>query len=115
MTLPHSPDQVDALRSRLTARRKELAQRLGRVDRDLRHQSAPLSADLDEQAVERTNDDVLDAISMAVREELEQIDTALSRLAAGQYGRCSVCGAGIEPGRLVAVPYTNTCSHCVDG
>ncbi len=115
MTLPQSPEQVDALRSRLTARRSELAQRLGRVDRDLRHQTAPLSADFEEQAVERTNDDVLDAISVAVREELEQIDTALVRLAAGQYGRCAVCGAGIEPARLGAVPYTVTCSHCAVG
>ena len=112
MTLPPSPEQVDALRSRLTARRIELAQRLGRVDRDLRHESVPLSTDFDEQAVERTNDDVLDAISATVREELEQIDTALAHLAVGQYGRCSVCGAAIEPGRLTAVPYTITCSLC---
>ncbi len=112
MTTPQSPVQVDVLRSRLTARRAELAQRLGRVDQDLRHQSVPLSADLDEQAVEQTNDDVLDAISGAVRDELAQIDIALNQLAAGKYGCCLLCGAGIEPGRLDAVPYTTTCSHC---
>jgi len=112
MNTANLPELGEALRTHLTARRTELSLRLDKVDRDLRHQSQPLSADFDEQAVERTNDEVLDAISGTVREELEQIDIALSRLAAGQYSCCSVCGADIEPGRLAAVPYTTKCSLC---
>lgn len=40
---------------------------------------------------------------------LDQIDAALTRLAAGTYGACAVCGEPIAEGRLEARPWTPFC------
>jgi DnaK suppressor protein len=37
---------------------------------------------------------------------------ALTRIADGEYGVCSECGASIPPRRLLAVPDTTTCLPC---
>jgi DnaK suppressor protein len=107
-----SPQDLEAVKSGLQARRAELTSRRDRVDRDQRHQAQPLSADFAEQAAETTNDDVLGAIGESVRAEIHDIDAALVRLAAGGYGTCARCGARIEPARLAAVPYALICKSC---
>lgn len=42
-----------------------------------------------------------------------QIDAALARLEAGEYGRCSRCGEGIEPKRLEFDPAVSLCGTCL--
>ena len=44
--------------------------------------------------------------------ELESIETALSRLENGEYGRCRDCGQWIRPARLQAMPYSVRCLRC---
>ena len=43
---------------------------------------------------------------------LAEIDLALERLAAGQYGLCSDCGAAIAPARLKLSPQVLRCVAC---
>jgi RNA polymerase-binding protein DksA len=43
------------------------------------------------------------------REQLRQVDKALARLEAGEYGRCEICGKEIPVERLQAVPWTTRC------
>ncbi len=43
------------------------------------------------------------------REQLRQVDKALARLEAGEYGRCEICGKEIPVERLEAVPWTTLC------
>ena len=43
------------------------------------------------------------------REQLRQVDKALARLEAGEYGRCEICGKEIPVERLQAVPWTTLC------
>ncbi len=105
---------TDALRERLLRRREELRQRASAASAEARHEADPLSADFAEQVTQRENDDVLGAISEAVRAELELLDGALRRLAAGRYGHCAGCGEQIEPERLAAVPYTDRCRACAE-
>jgi RNA polymerase-binding protein DksA len=45
-------------------------------------------------------------------EILEQVEQALERLEAGQYGLCQRCGAAIDPQRLRAIPYASNCVRC---
>ena len=40
---------------------------------------------------------------------LSEIEKALANIEAGTYGKCSVCGADIEPERLEANPAAGTC------
>jgi len=103
-----------AVRDRLLKRREELRQRATDASAEARHEADPLSADFAEQVTQRENDDVLGAISDSARTELQAVEGALRRLAAGRYGICAVCGEEIEPERLAAVPYTDRCRGCAE-
>jgi DnaK suppressor protein len=105
---------AEAVRQRLLRRREELLGRAQRVSADMRHDVDPLSPDSTEQAVQRSNDDVLASIGEAAAKELRQLDAALERLAQKRYGLCESCGAPIEVRRLAAVPYTLRCTRCVE-
>ena len=56
------------------------------------------------------------AISIEVQRrrkiQLRQIDKALSRLEAGEFGFCATCGEEISPGRLEFDPTTTLCIEC---
>ncbi len=48
----------------------------------------------------------------AAQSQLAELDQALARLAAGQYGSCERCGSPIAPARLAARPAARTCITC---
>ena len=52
------------------------------------------------------------AVNSVEREILEQIEAAIARIAAGDYGTCEQCGKPINPERLEAVPYATLCIAC---
>ncbi len=97
---------------RLSALRTELLKRHERLDDHLHHRGGPVSADFEEQATERHNDDVVAALDGSVRNELLAIDAALERIESGRFGVCGVCGEAIEGARLEAIPYATTCVGC---
>lgn len=97
---------------RLKVRQDELNGRLAEVREDQRRVREPLSLDSSDRATQRENDDVIDAIGLSVESELIEIKKALSRIAAGTYGRCRSCGSRISVARLHAVPYAGRCSDC---
>jgi DnaK suppressor protein len=43
------------------------------------------------------------------REQLRQVEKAISRIDSGEYGRCEVCGKEIPEERLEAVPWATLC------
>ena len=104
-----STERVKAV---LLKRREELSQRLATVKADLAREGEPLSPDFAEQAGQRENDDVLKALQQSTESELRELEGALQRLRSGKYGQCNRCGYPIEPRRLEAVPYTDSCSLC---
>ncbi|HET7823684.1 MAG TPA: TraR/DksA family transcriptional regulator [Anaeromyxobacter sp.] len=46
------------------------------------------------------------------RREILQIDAAIARVDAGEYGICRDCEAEIDPRRLRALPYALSCTEC---
>jgi RNA polymerase-binding transcription factor DksA len=46
------------------------------------------------------------------RRRLAEVDAALARAAAGEYGRCADCGGPISAERLAARPHASTCIGC---
>ncbi len=100
------------IRAELSKRRALLAERYGRIDRDLARREGPLAADSAEQAVETQNDEPLEAIGACAAEEIQAVDEALRRLDAGSFGICKDCGRDIAPARLKAIPYAVTCVQC---
>ena len=49
------------------------------------------------------------AMMNTLEERQRDIDRALARLEAGQYGICERCGKEIAPGRLEALPFVTLC------
>ena len=54
----------------------------------------------------------LQGLLAGARDDLEALDRAAARLAAGTYGRCGRCGGPIAPERLDALPAAETCIAC---
>ncbi len=54
-------------------------------------------------------------LSAQARGAVVEIDRALSKLDAGNYGTCEQCGQPIPPARLQALPYAALCVGCKSG
>lgn len=103
--------EINEFVEKLTTKKEELEERLERVDASLRKTHAK---DWSEQAQERENEEVVEALASSIRVELNQIYEALSRAEKGTYGTCVACDAPIEVARLEALPYTTLCLRCAE-
>jgi len=103
---------LKAVREHLLTLREEWQQRLGAIRADRRREHGGLDPDSGERAVERENDETLDALDERGRQAVEEFDAALARIESGEYGRCVRCGSEIPEGRLRAYPATPTCVEC---
>lgn len=103
--------QYEEVRIELERRRKELLSRMAQIKEDIRQAPNP---DFAEQATERENDEVLDALDSASRQELAAIGRALARIEDGDYGHCAHCGDAIPAERLKVLPYSVYCVGCAD-
>ena len=101
---------IAAIETRLLARKKELNNRLGRIESDL--ERTP-DQDLEDQAIELENDEVLEEMGHVGQHELAAIDAALALIKAGTYGTCPKCGDKISEARLAAVPEAALCEDCI--
>ena len=54
----------------------------------------------------------VDAVSGSLRETLLDIDDALTKLDADNYGQCESCGDDIAEDRLEAMPAARLCMAC---
>ena len=103
--------EYDAIIEKLNLKKEELEDRLERVENSLRKTHAK---DWSEQAQERENEEVVEALASSIRVELNQIYEALSRAEKGDYGTCVVCDGPIRVARLEALPYTDRCHSCAE-
>jgi RNA polymerase-binding transcription factor DksA len=55
------------------------------------------------------------SLENALAEELREVEAALSRIDAGQYGYCERCGRALGHQRLRAVPAARYCIECSAG
>ncbi len=106
--------KYEAIRQQLLTRREELNRRVNKLANSARHIDEPLTPDFSEQAVERQNDEVLEALGDAGRHELVQINRALTHIEAGNYGICDGCGKTIPAERLEVLPYSDLCISCAE-
>lgn len=103
---------TDTVRDSLMEKRGELVARLGKITSDVRHENQPVESDFAELAVQRENDQVIDALGEATRQELTQVNRALASIENGEYGCCSDCGREIHVERLKVLPYSTKCLQC---
>ncbi len=100
----------------LATRRAQLDERLTFLVDRLRELDAELdshqSKDWEELATEREGDEVLERLGQSGQAEIAQINAALVRMDAGEYGACVKCGDEILEERLDLLPYTPFCRTC---
>jgi len=101
----------EELKLELEQRLSELQSRLSSIKRDVTRSH---SGDSAEQAQERENDEVVDAIGNETAQSIRVIQAALARIDDGTYGLCENCGKDIAPARLSAVPEATRCVNCAD-
>lgn len=106
--------QTETYKDMLLDSQAELERRLNAIKQDVRNETNPVSRDSEEQSIERENDEVVDALGNAAREELAQIKAALARIETGEYFDCVVCGEPIGEARLETIPYTDRCVKCAE-
>ncbi|MFI8482543.1 TraR/DksA family transcriptional regulator [Pseudomonas sp. NPDC078700] len=72
------------------------------------------SPDSEEQATQRQNDEVLEALLAEAEEGRHAVGLAKLRLTEGTYGQCLKCAEPIESARLQALPATAYCLACAE-
>ena len=82
--------------------------------RRLRHQHQARLIQLETMQDHRETmaEEIMAAQQAAVRRVIEDIEAALDRLAAGDYGNCQDCGRPIPAERLDLLPYARCCVGC---
>ncbi|BAU72523.1 TraR/DksA family transcriptional regulator [Metapseudomonas furukawaii] len=98
-------------RAALDALIAEYSTRANSIRQDLASSHSP---DFAEQAVQRENDEVLEALLAETEAALRRAGLAKLRLADGSYGYCQRCGEPIEPARLAVLPAAEYCLGCAD-
>jgi len=53
-----------------------------------------------------------EALAAQLRETLDEVERALTKLESGDYGICESCSSPINPARLEAMPTARTCIDC---
>lgn len=99
----------EELKAELEVRLAEMQGRLASIKKDV---TQAHSGDSAEQAQERENDEVVDAIGNETAQSIRELQSALERIADGSYGICGACGEGIGQGRLAAIPEATRCVNC---
>lgn len=99
----------EAARITMLARLAELGSRAEHVQRAA---NEPVSADSEEAASQRQDDDALAAEEALIARERAAITAALARIDAGEWGDCTRCGEPIDPRRLAAQPDAALCMGC---
>jgi DnaK suppressor protein len=100
------------LRKTLLAQKQELAARISERLGDV--VSAREPDDIGGIASENSTKDLAVATLERERRTLKEIEAALERLRARQYGVCEACGASIPKVRLEALPWARLCLNCAE-
>jgi len=111
--------QFNLLRSRLESEQKRLTAELEQLKASVRpanerREGSPFGK-REEEATETLELETRLALEKRVRDQLAEIEHALSKFEDGTYGLCDLCGQPIDPARLEALPQANLCLNCKAG
>jgi len=102
---------TEQLKIQFTQRIVELQQRIGAIHQDF---ADGRDADWSEQAGERENDEVLNALESEAKVEIQHLSNAITRMENGTYGVCQACGEDIAQQRLNVLPAAEMCIKCAE-
>ena len=101
------------VKEELQRRRRTILETSRRADAEIDSlRSAERDPEFEEGAPSEHEQFTLPPLSEVQRREILQIDAALARIEAGEYGVCRDCGGDIDPRRLSALQYALLCTEC---
>jgi RNA polymerase-binding transcription factor DksA len=93
----------------ISTRLQELDARVHEVDHEL---GEPKSADMNDQSIDLEDDEVLEGLGNAAKNEIALLNLAMGRIKDGSFGICKKCEEPISEARLNAVLYAPLCKRC---
>ena len=103
---------VDDIRKKLLTQRRSLFRQVAQTEDELLWLETDVESEVEERGQEERMVRLLDRLDGRAKAEIEEIDRALVKLEAGQYGRCEQCGKDIPQSRLEALPAAAMCMVC---
>ena len=94
------------------SRRRDAIRKMLLADRELCHARERVVGDDVDAAVDREHEEMNSNLAAVEIRELRQIEDALARIRAGNYGTCGSCGKRIPAARLAALRYATLCIKC---
>jgi len=108
-----SDKSPETLKAELQRRRRVILETSRRADAEIDAlRAAERDPEFEEGAQSEHEQFTLARLSETQRREILQIDAAIARLEAGEYGLCRDCDQEIDPRRLEALPYALLCTEC---
>ena len=102
---------LDLLKAKLIERRREIFNRLKNLDEGWDELSRP-DIEPEEEAQKLEISELYKKLDLQEKQEIDEIDQAMNRMDAGNYGVCERCGKEISPDRLRVMPATPYCVKC---
>lgn len=109
---PHSDRNYAQFGKALLAHKEHLAGRIRERMGDVITERMP--DDEGAVAIESYTKDLTAAALERERRTLREIDAALARIEAGNYGVCDLCAISIPRARLEALPWAHLCVNCAE-
>ncbi|MBL0709998.1 MAG: TraR/DksA family transcriptional regulator [Colwellia sp.] len=103
--------KTEQLKSQFTKRIIELQHRISSIHKDF---ADGRDSDWAEQASERENEEVLNALESEAKIEIQHLSNAITRMENGNYGVCQTCGDDISQQRLQVQPAAEKCIQCAE-
>jgi DnaK suppressor protein len=104
--------QLQQIKRDLKAQREEAVRFMQRVEDEARALDADCPKDMGDLSSASFSKESLFQQSSEKTRLLKRIDAALRSIDQGSFGLCSICGEEINPKRLKALPWTQTCLSC---
>ncbi len=103
---------MKAVEITLNNMRDSIVERMEKLAKHTQHREEPIPQDFSEQAVSMENDETMVALEEELQANLSDVEAALARLEAGEYGQCRSCQEPISAARLDALPAAVLCIEC---
>ena len=100
------------LKVKLLQKRRELIGEVRISDEASQEYREEGTPDILDQAATSYTKEFLMSLGDSDRKMLKEVDSALSKMEAGNYGECEKCGEPIAEKRLLSVPFTRYCISC---
>ena len=106
------PKQFQHVKEELLRRRDELLKEVSDSYETCRELGQDGVADIGDMSANAYSREMLFNLSETQRQQIRDIDAALERIEAGEYGICLQCGEAIAPRRLEVRPFSRYCIDC---